>query len=211
MLQVDFFVTMTLGSSFAIAASEQLKREDKPFQNKYYFKVLLFLSFLFIPAVTYLIVQFPGWETMFVLHQYLTDLDSVNRGSVIVPPAAGFIVVAHILSTLSTGTFGFYVAFKLIKKDRIKGALIFCLTMLAVGIFVQVYGWDGTALERFLFTGSAYDWHQWKVLGLENKYPVSLSLFITSRIFYTLVVIFGILLPIIGFIWLKWHREGKNL
>ncbi len=210
MLQVDPFTTFALGSSFAVAAAKQLKNEENPFENKYYLKVLLFFSFLFVPAVSYLLVQHPGWETMFALHTYMIDVDTPGKGGMIIPASAGFMIAGLIISSLTTGTLGFYFAFRLIKKDNLKGAVLLCMVGLFLTLFVLVYGWDGTGLERFLYSGNANNWHQWKALGGVNKYPVTVSVFLSSQIFKTLVVIFGTIVPVVLFIWFKWYKEGEK-
>lgn len=44
MIQADIFWTFAIGSSFAAAASKGLKREPRPFANRYFLKTLIFPS-----------------------------------------------------------------------------------------------------------------------------------------------------------------------
>jgi len=158
MVQVDVFWTFAIGSSFAVAASKQLKKEEKPLDNRYFLKTLLFLSILFVPSGAYLISQHPGWETMFALYPYLVDVENASRG--VIPQSAGILNVVFAMTNILCGILGFYLAFKFIKKDNMKAAHALWIFGYAAMLFILVVGWDGTGWERFTFAGTWYDWHQ---------------------------------------------------
>lgn len=142
MVQVDIFWTFAIGSSFAVAASKQLKKEEKPFDNRFFLKTLLFLSVLFVPSGAYLLTQHPGWETMFALYPYLVDLENAAKG--IIPRSAGLIVSLFAMSNILFGMLGFYLAYRLIQKNKMMAAHSLWIFGYFMMFFILIVGWDGT-------------------------------------------------------------------
>lgn len=71
MIQVDVFWAFAMGASFAVAATEGLKKSESMFCNKYFVYTVCFLSMIFAPSGIYLLWHFTGWETMFFLDRDL--------------------------------------------------------------------------------------------------------------------------------------------
>ena len=107
MVQVDVFWTYALGASFAAAAGRQLKETAReggsPFYTPYFMRALLFLSILFVPSGVCLLWAFPGWETMFAGDRNL--------------PA--WLVTLFCVTNITQGILGYWVAYKLVEKDRL--------------------------------------------------------------------------------------------
>ncbi len=206
MLQVDPFTTFSLGAMFAITASKQLKQEEKPFQSKYFLIFIMFLSFFFVPAVSYLLIQYPGWETMFVLHPYIMDLDSVFKSSqkMMIPSSAGLILSGLIVSSMVTGSLGFCVATRFIQRDNLAVANLLWITGLTITVLICAVSY-----ERTFYAGTWFEWHQWKVLGMENNYTI--GDFFSSKLLVRLVFIFSYVLAPAFIIWAKWFKEGKEI
>ena len=205
MIQVDFFWSFAIGSSFAAAASRQLKKEDKPFENKYFVKTLLFLSLIFTPTFAYLGTQYPGWESMFALHPYLVNMGQLPLG--VKPPAAGIISALCTIIYIGLGILGYYLAYRFIRKDNMKAThALWIFGYLGLG-FMALIGWDGTGFERLTFAGTWQEWHQWKVLGGANTYVW--TDFFASPVMKSIVVIGVFVLPPLGWVYFKWPRISE--
>ena len=147
MLQVEPFTTFGIGSLFAVAASRQLAHEAR-LTNPYFLTTMLFFSLFFVPAVCYLLVQHPGWETMFVFYPYLVDMDAPLRGYPVIPWAAGLIMVFLILLSLVSGGLGFVAAHGLIRRGKLKAAQALWMTAGLVTLGIVIFGWDGRGASR---------------------------------------------------------------
>ncbi|MCP4673637.1 MAG: hypothetical protein GY857_20305 [Desulfobacula sp.] len=203
MLQADFFWSFAIGSSFAVAASNQLRNEEKFFENRYYSATLLFMGLFVVPAVTYLTIVYPGWETMYAIYPYLVDMDNSVSGKY--PVSAGLILVSIAVSFFLNCTLGFYLAFQCIKKDKMMTAHALWIFGYLMVVVVMLFGWDGTAWERMTYAGSWQEWHQWKTLGGTNTYE--LKDFFSTPVFSDLMVLAVIVLPPVGYVYLKWPRN----
>ena len=92
MVEVDVFWSYAIGASFALGSFRQLRKlraesgaegsyglkdmldvrkiareiekGDSAFNNEYFVKMLLFLSLLFVPSGSNLLLSNPNWETM---------------------------------------------------------------------------------------------------------------------------------------------------
>ena len=203
MVQVDVFMTFAFSASFAVAAGKQLKKEEKPFYNEYFVKILSYLTLIFVPIGVYLITQFPGWESMFALYPYLVNVSGSPPG--IIPHSAGFIIAAISFIYVLSGIFGYYLAYRFIRADNMKAAHALWLIGFAVIPLIVLIGWDGTGFERFIFAGTWHEWHQWKVLGGEN--PYKWIDFFFSKQFMALLVMGVIAIPPALYFYWKWPEE----
>jgi len=202
MNQVDLFWSFAIGSSFAAAASNQLKEEEDVFNNKYFVKTLLFLSLIFTPTFAYLGTQFPGWESMFALHSYLVNTGISPPG--VRPPTAGLLMAGLTVLYLVAGISGFFFAFKFIKKGNMKAVHILWIAAYLLTAEMLLIGWDGTAFERLTYAGTWYEWDQWKLHGAANNYVW--TDFFGSPTFKSIIAIGFFVLPPMAWIYYKWPR-----
>lgn len=191
MVQVDIFWTYALGASFAASAGRQLKDTardgNSPFDTPYFLKTLLFLSILFVPSGVCLLWAFPGWETMFVGDRNL--------------PA--WLVTLFCVTNITQGILGYWVAYKLVQKDRLYWAHLQWVIGYLIMFFILVHGWDGTGWRRFFYAGNAADWKA----GV--SYPI--WAFAYSKVALTLYAFGVVILPVM-FHWMNsWIRDGYSL
>jgi len=206
MVQADIFWTFAIGSSFAVSASRQLKKEKSPFDNRYFVRTLLFLCLLVLPSVIYLMTLYPGWETMYGLYPYMVHVEGPAPG--VIPPTAGLVVALFMIIYVLCTMLGFYLAYRCIQEERMKTAHGLWIVGYFLTFFMMFFGWDGTGWERFIFAGTWEEWHAWKVLGGVN--PYTWKDFISSPIFYSLLVMGALVLPPMAVVHLKWPREGRD-
>jgi len=207
MVQVDVLITFAIGSTFAIAAKDQLIEEVRPFHNKYFTLVLLYFSIIFVPIGVYLLARHPGWESMFLLYPYLVDVELAAKG--IIPASSG--IIAAVLSTLYvlSGCAGYYIAYKFIRKGKAKLAHVLWIVAMGMVCLISIVGWDGTGFERVTYAGNWYEWHQWKVMGGVNKYV--LADYFKSSQFYSLLGVVGVAIPPVLYIYHKfYYKWGRN-
>lgn len=191
MVQVDVFWTYALGASFAAAAGRQLKEiaenGGSPFQSRYFVRTLLFLSILFVPSGVCLLWAFPGWETMFAGDRNL--------------PA--WLVTLFCATNITQGILGFWVAYKLIERDRLYWAYLQAVFGYLAMFFILVHGWDGTGWRRFLYSGTIEQWRA----GVH----VPLYAFAYSKVAGTLYL-FGLLMfPVMFYLLCSWIIQGRRL
>ncbi|MBI2889888.1 MAG: hypothetical protein HYY13_03785 [Nitrospirae bacterium] len=182
MVQVDVFWTFAIGSSFAAAASRQLKNEKKPYVNKYFVYTLVFLSVLFAPSGVYLLWAFPGWETMFMLDRN-------------VHPSIPCIFAA---TNILFGILGWRMAYGYIKKGQ-PGAV----HRLYLFGYAMMFGILGFGWKRFFYSGTIEEWRA----GV----PYSVSAWFTSDVALALLVMGVIIAPPLIYPYRAWPREGKAL
>ena len=83
MIQVDIAWQYAFGALFATAAVTQLKNTDRAWwDNKYFIVSLLFSAILFVPTGTYLLWEFPHWESMQVyssrMDEFLISMSGIS-------------------------------------------------------------------------------------------------------------------------------------
>lgn len=195
MVQVDVFWSYAIGATFAASASRQLKELSdlsdwkRAFINKYFVYTLLFLSCLFAPSGVYLLWAFPQWETMQV---------ATNRADI---PA--WLVTLFVITNITQGILGYWVAYKFIQKGKIKYAWLQVIIGYLIMLFILIYGWDGTGWQRFLYDASMHGGALWRT----GEYD-GIS-FLKGHVAYTLYgmgIVVGpfLLLPI-----LKWIKKDS--
>jgi hypothetical protein len=191
MVQVDVFWTYALGAGFAAAAARQLKEVSReggsPFTTPYFVSTLLFLSILFVPSGVCLLWAFPGWETMFAGDRSL--------------PA--WLVTLFCVTNITQGILGFWVAYKLIEKDRLYWAYLQAVLGYLAMFFILVHGWDGTGWRRFFYAGSIEQWRA----GLE----LPLYAFAYSKVAGTLYLFGLVMLPVMFYLLCSWIAQGRRL
>jgi hypothetical protein len=188
MVQVDIIWSYAFGATLAASAARQLKKEEKPFDNRFYTYVLLFLATLFAPSGVYLLWQFPNWETM-----------QVARSHADIP---AWLVVLFAITNITQGILGYYSTWRLIIKGKFYAAHVNWIVAWVLFWSLLVMGWDTTGWQRFLYDSTMNNgvlWTPGTHMGLR---------FFTSNVFLTLV---GMAIPIgpaLAIPIAKWVREG---
>lgn len=190
MVQVDIVWSYAFGATLAASAARQLKGEEKPFDNRYYTYILLFLALLFAPSGVYLLWQFPNWETM--------QVATTHRDI----PA--WLVVIFAITNMTQGILGYWTTWKLIKKNNIYGAHVNWIVAWIIFWSILVMGWDTTGWQRFLYDStmnSGVLWQQGMHMGLN---------FFTSNVFLTLVGMGLFIAPALSIPIALWVRQGLS-
>jgi hypothetical protein len=191
MVQVDIVWSYAFGATFAAAAARQLEKTEKPFDNKWYVFILIFLACLFAPSGLYLLWQFPQWETM----QVATCREDI--------PA--WLVVIFAVTNITQGILGYWTTFKLIKKKNYYGAHANWMVAWIIFWFILVCGWDCTGYQRFMYDASVHNgvlWEPGKLMGIEFFYK--------SNVWWTLVVMALFFAPMLNYGYVKFTREGAK-
>ncbi len=192
MVQVDIVWSYAFGATFAAAAARQLEKEEKPFDNKWFVFILLFLSIFFAPSGLYLLWEHTQWETM----QVATKFDDI--------PA--WLVTAFAVTNITQGILGYWTTFRLIKKKNYYGAHVNWMAAWIIFWFLLVCGWDCTGWQRFLYDMSVMGGELWapgKQMGL--------SFFYASRVWWTLVVMGVFFAPMLIYGYLNFTIEGAKM
>jgi uncharacterized membrane protein (DUF2068 family) len=188
MLQVDFVLTYAIGSTLAAAAARQIEKEGKPFSNRYFVYLVIFLSCLYAPFTIYFLWRFPHWQTMQVA---ATHAD--------IPAWLVFVFAA---TNITQGVLGYWVSYRLIMKKKYYASHVNWMTSWLLFWFILVCGWDGTGWQRFLYDPTKFDGRLWTpgtYMGLD---------YLTSNVFLSIVVMGVILGPPFTYALVTWIREG---
>jgi hypothetical protein len=192
MVQVDIVWSYAFGATFAAAAARQLEKEEKPFNNKWYVFILLFLSIFFAPSGLYLLWEHTQWETM----QVATRFDDI--------PA--WLVTIFAVTNITQGILGYWTTYLLVKKKNYYGAHANWMAAWIIFWFILVCGWDCTGYQRFLYDMSVNNgmlWEPGKIMGI--------SFFYTSRVWWTLVVMAMFFAPMLIYGFINFTREGAKM
>lgn len=189
MVQVDVFFSYAMGSGFALAACRQLikAREESdggPFDNAYFTRTLLFLAIFILPGNLTLLWGWPSWETMHV-------------GTYASIPA--WFITAFCLASVGLGILGFWVTYKLLMKRKFYLAFLQMALGYFLLCFMLVNGWDKTGYQRF-FSVTKEEFLNWEWSNVFS--------FLTSNLFLTVVILFGIGGPLLFYWFTKWMKEG---
>lgn len=189
MVQVDVFFSYAMGSGFALAASRQLikKREKEGrqvFDNTYFTRTLLFLAIFILPGNLTLLWGWPSWETMHV-------------GTYRSIPA--WFITAFCLVSVGLGILGFWVTYQLIVRKKYYLAFLQMALAYFLLLFMLVNGWDKTGYQRF-FSVTKADFLNWQWSNVTS--------FLTSSLFLTVVILFGIGGPLLFYWFTTWMKEG---
>ncbi len=169
MVQVDVVWAYAFGATFAAASARQLEKEEKPFNNKCYAFLLLFLAVFFAPSGLYLLWEFPQWETMQV---------ATSKGDI---PA--WLVVIFGVTNITQGILGYWTTWKLARRRKYYAAHVNWMVAWIIFWFILACGWDGTGYQRFLYDASVHGGALW-----EPGKHMGFSFFYASRVWWTLVV-----------------------
>ncbi|MBP7734568.1 MAG: hypothetical protein KA369_01215 [Spirochaetes bacterium] len=192
MVQVDVVWSYAFGATFAAAAARQLEKEVKPFNNKWYIFILLFLSIFFAPSGLYLLWEHTQWETM----QVATKFSDI--------PA--WLVTIFAITNITQGILGYWTTFLLVKKKNYYGAHANWMVAWIIFWFILVCGWDCTGYQRFLYDMSVNDgalWEPGKLMGV--------SFFYASRVWWTLVFMGLCFAPMLVYGFVAFTREGARM
>jgi hypothetical protein len=192
MVQVDIVWSYAFGATFAAAAARQLEKEEKPFNNKWYVFILLFLSIFFAPSGLYLLWEHTQWETM----QVATTFSDI--------PA--WLVTIFAVTNITQGILGYWTTFWLIKRKNYYGAHANWMVAWIIFWFILVCGWDCTGYQRFLYDMSVNNgalWEPGKMMGI--------SFFYASRVWWTLVVMALFFAPMLLYGYINFTREGAKM
>ena len=193
MVQTDIFWSYAIGATFAAAASRQLKKDydaskdTRWFQSKHFVYAVLFLACLFAPTGSYLLWDFPQWETM-----------QIAASHAAIP---AWFVSLFAISNVLLGVLGYWVGYGLIKRGRVH------LAWLQVGIgylimaVVLTYGWDGTGWQRFLYDSTVHNGKLWAP-GMYDGIA-----FFSGNVAHALYGMGIIVLPFLLVPVVKWIRE----
>jgi len=190
MVQVDIVWSYAFGATLAASAARQLKDQEKPFDNKYYTYILLFLAILFAPSGVYLLWQFPNWETMQV---------ATTHGDI---PA--WLVVIFAITNMTQGILGYWITWKLIRKKNFYGAYVNWIVAWIIFWSILVMGWDTTGWQRFLYDSTMNNgvlWQPGMHMGLN---------FFTGNVFMTLVGMGVFIAPALSIPIAMWIRDGAK-
>ncbi len=193
MVQTDIFWSYTMGATFAAAASKQLKRDydatqgTRWFQSNYFIYALLFLACLFAPTGSYLLWDFPQWETM----QIATSHAAI--------PA--WFVALFAISNVLLGVLGYWAAYSFIKKGKTPLAWLQVVMGYVIMTVVLTYGWDGTGWQRFLYDPSSHGGKLWA----PGRYDG--IAFFSGNVAHALYGMGIIVLPFLFVPVVKWMRE----
>ncbi len=191
MLQADFILSYAFGATLAAASARQLKKEDTPFSNNYSTFLILFLACFFTPAVFYLLWQFPHWETMHVAAMH-EDI-----------PA--WLVAVFAITNITQGVLGYWMTWKLVKKDHLYRAHAHWIVAWIIFWFVLICGWDGTGWQRMLYDPTMFNgelWARGKYMGID---------FLTSNVSITLIIMGVFIATPFTYALVTWIREGAKL
>ena len=168
MVQVDVIWSYAFGASFAAAATRQLSKEKRAFNNSQFSRLLIYLCAFFAPSGIFLLWAFPQWETMQVARS-LEDL----------PP---WLVTIFGISNVTQGIIGYWVGYWLCRRGRFYAAHLNWFLSWTLFWFVLVAGWDTTGYQRFLYDMRLHDMALWTP-GLHDGWS-----FFIGPVFTSLVV-----------------------
>ena len=147
MVQVDVVWSYAFGASYAAAAARQLADEEKPFNNRFYIALLVYLTAFFAPSGLYLLWAFPQWETMQVAHTF-TDIP-------------GWLVALFGVTNVTQGMIGYYVGWRFARKRRYEWAHLNWFYAWVLFWFILSCGWDTTGWQRFLYDPAFHNGEAW--------------------------------------------------
>jgi hypothetical protein len=188
MLQVDFVLTYAIGATLAAAAARQIEKEDKPFSNRYFVYLIIFLSCLYVPFTIFFLWRFPHWQTMQVAAEHAD-----------IPAWLVFIFAA---TNITQGILGYWISFKLIRKKKYYAAHVNWMVSWLLFWFILVCGWDGTGWQRLLYDPTKFNGRLWTpgtYMGLD---------YLTSNVFLSILVMGVILGPPFVYALITWIVEG---
>ncbi|KAL1922038.1 uncharacterized protein VTP21DRAFT_10680 [Calcarisporiella thermophila] len=183
MIEVDVFWSFAFGASFAAAAAAELKQADEPWVNHVFVKTLLFLSLIFGPSGIYLLWDFPGWESMFVL-------GDKNTIPAILPTLFSF-------TNVLLGILGHYITWRMIKSSKNIGQdLSYHRPWIwAYACFNAILG---MGYYRFTYAGTHEDW------AAGRTFPM--LAFFTSPVFFTLLAMGVVFVPAMVILTVQYAR-----
>jgi len=193
MIQVDVFWSFALGAGFAAAAARQLKKNDKPFESRYFVRTLLYLSIFFVPSGAALLWGFPEWETMQV-------------GTYKTIPA--WLVMLFTLTNVTQGILGYWLAYLLIRKGNGYGALLLVIIGYFCMFFILVHGWDGTGYQRFFYTCT---WYGSEECARWSKGSYAVLKWAQGPVAITLYAMGVVMMPPIFYWMTGWIKAGYGL
>ncbi|KAJ3415006.1 hypothetical protein HDV05_005651 [Chytridiales sp. JEL 0842] len=185
MIEVDVFWSFSFGAIFAAVAQADIAKllaAGNPWWlNKYFIYNLLFLSLVFGPSGIYLLWEFPGWESMFVLG----DKNTIHA---ILPTIFS-------LTNVALGIWGFYLTCMSIKTHG-NNSTHHGYWVNAYTIFNAILG---LGFRRFTYYGDHNDWAK------DVYYPP--YMFLKSEVFFTLLAMGVVLIPAAMIPGIKWASE----
>lgn len=196
MVEVDVFWAYGFGASLAAASGRQLAKKEKPFESKYFVQTLLFLALVWAPTGMLLLIRHPSWETM----QVADDFYSMSE----------WLILGFGFTNVTQGILGFWVGLQLMKAGKYYLSQLNWIFGYFGMFFILLYGWDGLGYDRFLYdrdmlAGSP----AWTAgAGTADGVLNGLLNFVQSGVFITLLTDGVYLLPVFGWLMLKWYREA---
>ena len=199
MIEVDVFWSFAIGAACACAASSQLsdvKHNKSAFTNVYFAYTVFVLSCVFSPSGSYLLIAFPGWESMFVLNRKI-----INDNPML-------ITIFHSTNTL-LGIIGFYLVWSKLHTNSNASNEEIDISKQLVKIhrywiwpYLIMFAILGFGYSRFLYP-STFDEYNNNVI-----YP--LYSFFQCKVFYTLLIMGILLIPLLYYPWYYWSKFNSQ-
>ncbi|ETO32513.1 hypothetical protein RFI_04605 [Reticulomyxa filosa] len=192
MIEVDVFWSFAIGASIACAAGPSLQYNSNPLASSYFAYLCFVLACVFAPSGCYLLIAYPGWESMFLLNR-----EYVNS----------YPILITIFSSTNTllGMIGYYEAWWVMRYTP--NGLIRAQKYWVIP-YVIMFAILGLGYNRFLYSSSYENFH-------ENKKVDWMEFFTQpSDVFVTLLKMGLILIPLLYypvFAWGSSHINGKVL
>ena len=189
MVEVDVFWAYGIGAGFALAAAGQVRSRELAHDTQL-FPATLYCAALFAPSGAWLLWGFPSWETMHV-------------GSAGTIPA--WLVALFAVTNTTQGVLGYLLTRRLLRAGRLRTAAAQLLAAYFAMFFILVHGWDGTGYQRF-FSETRADFRDW-----ESRPPLTrVGEWAGSEVALTLYGMGLVLLPVMFWLWIAWHRAGRR-
>jgi vacuolar-type H+-ATPase subunit I/STV1 len=199
MVEVDVFWAYGFGASLGLGAGRQLRKLKKPFESRYFVWTLLFLSLIWAPTGMLLLLRNTSWETM----QVAENLEAIPI----------FLTLGFGITNITQGILGFWVALKLVQKERYYLANLNWMFGYFGMFFILVYGWDGLGYDRFFYDRAMLPgspaWTPGAATGgtLMGLLQAELK-FLTSSVALTLFIDGVYLIPPFAVLMLIWYVGG---
>ncbi|MFB9321585.1 hypothetical protein, partial [Cryptosporangium minutisporangium] len=162
-----------------------------PPADPYLLIAALYCAALFAPSGAWLLWGYPSWETM-----HVGDYDTI--------PA--WLVALFAATNTTQGVLGYLVTRRLLRTGRLRLAAFQLVAAYFGMFFILVHGWDGRGYERF-FSETRADFRTW------DSRPVLTQVadWVGSGVALTLYGMGVVLLPVMFWLYVRWHRAGRRL
>ena len=191
MIGIDVLCSFGTGATCACACALQLSHENysnPPFGNKYFVYTVIILSCVFSPCNMYLLITYPGWSSMFLLHGEI-----INSFPILIT-----IIIVNCTNTLF-GVIGFYCVWLSIeKKCKNNCNWIVKIQRFWIYPYIIMFTILGFGYHRVLYSSNYNEYI--------NRESHTLFSFLTSNVFLTLLPMVVIQIILLYYPWYKWSK-----